>query len=116
MAIDRSLSRRQVLRYGVAGGALLATGGVTSPALARAAGRHHDDWQEATVAQLQGAMKARQLSATELVKWYLDRIEELNPLLGRGDRNEPGRREDRALARPASGEVVMGVARCMAFR
>jgi amidase len=81
MAIDRSLSRRQVLRYGMAGGALLATGRASSPVAARASARGHD-WQEATVAQLQAAMKAGELSATELTKWYLARIDELNPLLG----------------------------------
>ena len=81
MPIDRSLSRRQVLRYGVAGGALLATGRAPSTAAARASTRA-PDWQEATVSHLQAAMKARKLSSTELVKWYLARIDELNPLLG----------------------------------
>jgi amidase len=81
MPIDRSLSRRQVLRYGVAGGALLATGGAPNTAAARASTRA-PDWQEATVSHVQAAMKARKLSSTELVKWYLARIDELNPLLG----------------------------------
>ena len=81
MAIDRSLSRRQVLRYGVAGGALLATGRATSPAAGRVAASGQD-WQEATVAQLHASMKAGELSATDLTKWYLARIDELNPVLG----------------------------------
>ena len=47
-------------------------------------------------------MKARDLSATELVKWYLARIEELNPLLGAVIETNPDAVKIAALARHAA--------------
>ena len=102
MAARASLSRRDILRYGVAGGALLATG--TGGALLSAglgAGsavakggkpptpRPHD-FEEATISDLQEAMSAGHLSATELTRWYLTRIQRLNG-------HSPGRPTDGKL-------------------
>ena len=81
------LSRRRFIGYGLMGGATLVGG----PALPRIAEAHHDghgggpgDEQllEATVSQLQRLMRRGRLSSVELTGWYLDRIEDLDPLLG----------------------------------
>lgn len=79
-----AISRRRFIGYGLVGGATLA-GGPLLPRLASASSSTTAagvGWEEATVARLQQAMAARRLSAAELTRWYLDRIEDLNPLLG----------------------------------
>ena len=101
-------TRRDVLRLGAAGGALLAAGMMPARASARAAGPAlATDFEEATVTELRKALERRQVSASELTQWYLDRITALNPLL-RGvieinpDALEIARRRDveRALGSP----------------
>src|SRR5262245_16817987 len=81
MKADSGLTRRHVLRF-AAGGALVAAGATLSArALARLSASRSTDFEEATVAQLRAALRSRSVSATELTRWYLDRIDQLNPLL-----------------------------------
>ena len=76
----RSITRRRFLGSTAAGGAALLTGGLTF--LSDSAGaRTGFPFVEASITQLQTAMAAGQLSARELVRGYLDRIQELNPTL-----------------------------------
>jgi amidase len=94
MAARSSLSRRQVLQYGAMGGALLATGVTTGGAVAVAKQKpskpQSNDFEEATISELRKLMQSHKLSATELTRWYLDRIDALN-----GD--SPGSPTDRGL-------------------
>jgi amidase len=81
MGAEAGFTRRQILRYG-AGGALIAAG-VTPQARALAAlsPSGPTDFEEATIADLRAALRRRDISARELTQWYLDRIDQLNPLL-----------------------------------
>ena len=76
-----NFTRRQMLRY-AAGGAIVAAAATpaarTFAALAPSAS---GDFEEATVAELRAALRARSVSARELTQWYLDRIGQLNPVL-----------------------------------
>jgi amidase len=74
-------TRRQVLGYGVVGGALLATRVAPGHASANSRPLPSVNFEEATITELRKAMARRRFSATELTQWYLDRIEQLNPLL-----------------------------------
>ncbi len=79
--IDRAFSRRQFLAISAAAGGSLAIGRQPAQALL---GRSEDDdeFLEATVAELQAIMARRRLSSRKLTRFYLERIEELNPVLG----------------------------------
>ena len=102
MAVRRSLTRRDVLRYGVSGGAALATGaggalltaGVGGASALAKGGKppkpHPHEFEEATITDLQEAMSSGQLSAKELTRWYLTRIHRLNG-------QSPGRPTDQKL-------------------
>src|SRR5947199_10712374 len=75
------VSRRRFMGTTAAGGAALLTGGLAS--LFKGSARAATDFQfvEASIMQLQAAMAAGQLSARELVQGYLNRIQQLNPVL-----------------------------------
>ena len=73
MAADGALTRRQVLRYGMGGGLVLATGGAVASAAAPV--RRGTDLEEATIAELRRDMRRGRLSSEELTQWYLERIE-----------------------------------------
>src|SRR4051812_16576506 len=81
MVVDSGVTRRQLMRF-AAGGALVAAGATPSArALAALTSSRSADFEEATVAQLRAALRARSVSATELTRWCLERIDRLNPLL-----------------------------------
>jgi amidase len=81
------ISRRKLLRSGLVTGMALA-GSPLLPQLAGATGRRPasgafaGDLLEATVLDLQDAMAHSRLSSAEITQFYLDRIAELNPVLG----------------------------------
>jgi amidase len=77
--IDRALSRRQFLAASAVVGGSLAFG--WQPAQARP-GHHDEDWLEASAAELQTMMTTRRLNSRKLTRFYLERIDELNPVLG----------------------------------
>ena len=81
MDAPAGITRRRLLQYGAAGGAIVATGGTAGRAAASPPRGRQTDFEEATVAGLHRAMDARRTSAVELTKWYLDRIAKLNPVL-----------------------------------
>src|SRR5262245_60662275 len=81
MDANNGFTRRQMLRY-AAGGALVATAATPAArAFAALAPSASGDFEEATVAELRAALRARSVSARELTQWYLDRIDQLNPIL-----------------------------------
>jgi amidase len=80
MVVDSNVTRRQLLRY-AAGGALVAAASPAARTFAALAPTTSGDFEEATVAELRALLRARSVSAWELTQWYLDRIEQLNPVL-----------------------------------
>ncbi len=75
------LTRREFVAGGVAAAAALAAGGFGPPFRLDAAAADAP-WIEATIPQLQSMMASGALSSRELTLAYLQRIGELNPLLG----------------------------------
>ncbi len=81
------ISRRELLAAGAAGAAALF-GGVpafllpASPTFASNRVAGNPVWLEATIPQLQALMASGQLTSQELTRGYLQRIDDLNPLLG----------------------------------
>ena len=81
------ISRRTLLRSGVVTGMALA-GAPLVPQLAGATAHHtgtggiDGKLLEATVLELQEAMARSRVSSAEITQFYLDRIAELNPVLG----------------------------------
>ena len=81
MVVHGALTRRQVLRYGMGGGLLLAAGRAVAPTGAVSPMRVAHEFEEATIAGLRREMRRGRLTSEELTQWYLDRIDQLNPLL-----------------------------------
>lgn len=82
-AVDHvGVSRRTFLGSTLAGGAGLLAGGWSSMASPVAAGTAAEPWIEASIPQLRALMASGQLTSRELTLGYLDRIRNLNPLLG----------------------------------
>ncbi len=86
--MSKGLTRRAFIELGAAGAVAVAAGGIgarTSSAASRPnRGRgHHDDVSvaELDVTELQRLMRAGQLSSRDLTEAYLERIEQLNPVL-----------------------------------
>lgn len=82
----RGLSRRAFLGAGAATGAALLTRSWSSlvsaaPKTTAAASGGAAPWIDATIPQLQAMMAAGQLTSRGLTQGYLDRIQQLNPLL-----------------------------------
>ena len=75
----RLFTRRAFIGAGVAAGAALTT---RLDPLAWAADPGSEPWVEASIHELLRMMARRELTSVELTQGYLDRIEELNPLLG----------------------------------
>src|SRR5919202_5841447 len=86
---DRQLSRRGFLRYTATAGAVVASSSALGalagggPALAAedaSAGSHvpRFKWEEATIAELQAAMRAGRLTSRRLVDAYIRRIREID--------------------------------------
>ena len=77
------VTRRTFLGAGAAGSAALLAGGFSSilEAAPGSAGRSLI-WVEKTIPQLQTLMATRRLTSRELTQGYLQRIRDLNPLLG----------------------------------
>src|SRR5438874_2207647 len=78
-----NVTRRSFLGTTIGGSAALLTGGLTSlfPNSARAIFGDNSAWVEATIPKLERLMASGALTSRELVKDYLERIAELNPLL-----------------------------------
>ena len=78
-----TVTRRSFLGTTIGGSAALLTGGLTSlfPNSARAIFGDNSAWVEATIPKLERLMASGALTSRELVKDYLERIAELNPLL-----------------------------------
>lgn len=79
----RGLSRRALIQLGAVAGAGASLGGATlqgSPARASVVHRNgpHEEFEEATIAELQQLMESGELSAVDLVDMYLDRIEAID--------------------------------------
>ena len=93
------VSRRVFLGTGAAGGAALLTGGLNSlfvPSIAAAAAPGADEvWMEKSILELQALMASGELTSRALTLGYLQRIRALNPLAGRGDRDQSPRRSRR---------------------
>jgi amidase len=82
-AVDQlGVSRRTFLGSSLAGGAALLAGGWSSITPAVEKGTAAEPWVEATIPQLRAMMASGQLTSRELTLGYLDRIRDLNPLLG----------------------------------
>src|SRR5206468_5179397 len=76
------LTRRAFVGGGLAGGAALAVGRLSSLLQAAPAAAAGDPWIEASIPELQTLMASGQLTSRELTSGYLQRINSLNPLLG----------------------------------
>ena len=78
---NHQISRRTFIGTTAAGGAALLTGGLASLFKENASARTSFPFVETSIMQLQAAMVAGQLSAKELVQGYLNRIQQLGPML-----------------------------------
>src|SRR6267143_1423834 len=78
---NHHITRRSFLGTTAAGSAALLTGGLAALFKERALAGSSFPFVEASIMQLQAAMTAGQLSARELVQGYLNRIQQLNPML-----------------------------------
>jgi amidase len=78
-----NVTRRSFLGTTIGGSAALLSGGLASlfPTSARAIFGDNSAWVEATIPKLERLMASGALTSRELVKDYLERIAELNPLL-----------------------------------
>ena len=77
--------RRGFLRLGggaIALGALASGAGGLVGSWPAAAATTNDDFVEDSLDELQQAMAKGRVSSRELTRWYLERIDRLNPLLG----------------------------------
>ena len=77
--------RRSFLRLGggaIALGALASGAGGLVGSWPAAAATTNDDFVEDSLDELQQAMAKGRVSSRELTRWYLERIDRLNPLLG----------------------------------
>jgi amidase len=77
-----AITRRGFIGSGLASGALLFGGGIGSLFHATTAAAADAPWIEATIPQLHGMVAAGALSSRDLTLGYLQRIRDLNPLLG----------------------------------
>ena len=78
---NHQISRRSFIGTTAAGGAALLTGGLASLFKGSASARTNFPFVEMSITQLQAAMAAGQLSAKDLVQGYLNRIQQLGPML-----------------------------------
>ena len=78
---NHQISRRSFIGTTAAGGAALLTGGLASLFKDSASARTNFPFVEMSITQLQAAMAAGQLSAKDLVQGYLNRIQQLGPML-----------------------------------
>jgi amidase len=76
-----TITRRNFLGTTVAGSAALLTGGLATLFKDSALGGSSFPFVEATIPQLQAAMRNGQLTSKDLVLGYLNRIQQLNPTL-----------------------------------
>ena len=81
-ADQTGVSRRTFLGTSLAGGAALLTAGLSSMTSRLEAVTAAEPWIEASIPQLRAMMASGQLTSRELTLGYLDRIRDLNPLLG----------------------------------
>src|SRR5947209_7770221 len=81
MTSRHAMTRRSFMGTTAASGAALLTGGVASLLSDSAGAATAFPFVEASITQLQAAMAAGQLTASELVQAYLKRIQQLNPTL-----------------------------------
>jgi amidase len=77
---DDGVTRRKFIGTTAFGSAALLSGGLVS-LLRSTASATNFDFVEATIPELQDAMASGQLTSTQLVRGYLERIQALNPLL-----------------------------------
>ena len=78
---NHQISRRSFIGTTAAGGVALLTGGLASLFKDSASARTNFPFVEMSITQLQAAMAAGQLSAKDLVQGYLNRIQQLGPML-----------------------------------
>ena len=78
---NHQISRRSFIGTTAAGGAALLTGGLASLFKDSASAKTNFPFVEMSITQLQAAMAAGQLSAKDLVQGYLNRIQQLGPML-----------------------------------
>src|SRR5206468_12369145 len=76
------LTRRAFVGGGLAGGAALAVGRLSSLLQAAPAAAAGDPWIEASIPELQTLMASGQLTSREPTSGHRQRINSLNPLLG----------------------------------
>src|SRR5262245_26454119 len=87
-AVDRrqfdtsKVDRRKFIRLALAGGAGVFAGGLGALVPRSLLAASPSDWIEATIPQLQSLFQSGALTSEELTRGYLDRITQLNPLLG----------------------------------
>ncbi len=74
------LTRRSFLRSSAMAGAAVFAGGLAM-SRRKAFGQAAENWYEATIPELQALMASGAMTSQGLVKGYLDRIDQLNPLL-----------------------------------
>ena len=114
-------SRRDFLRLGatVGAGASLAGSPVSAQSASYRDDRGPDDFNEATIAQLQAAMANHRISAVELTRFYLRRIQaidETGPAPQLGDRAQSRRDRDGGDGRRDTAGADACSDRCMASR
>src|SRR5437763_8984367 len=79
--LDHSITRRKFIGASAAGGAALLAGGLTSLVSRHVSAAGDFNFVEATIPELQDAMASGDLTSTQLVRGYVERIQSLNPLL-----------------------------------
>src|SRR5438045_5373383 len=79
--LNDSITRRKFIGTAALGSAALLGGGLTSLVSRPVSAAGDFQFVEATIPELQDAMASGQLTSTQLVRGYLERIQSLNPLL-----------------------------------
>ena len=76
------VDRREFIRMALAGSAGVLTGGFSALVPKSLLAASQSDWLEATIPQLQALFQSGALTSQDLTQGYLDRIFQLNPVLG----------------------------------
>src|SRR5438874_133416 len=79
--LDHMVTRRKFLGTAALSGAALLAGGLTSLVSRSVSAAGDFQFVEATIPELQDAMASGELTSTQLIRGYLERIQSLNPLL-----------------------------------